>query len=430
MKSNQKIVAQLLLVLLLAGCNGTNSRPVRQALACDPDNGGITLPEGFCALVVADNIGRARHLVVRNNGDIYVALRRLQNGHGIAALRDTSGDGRADIIAYFGEVPGTGIDIRDGYLYFAPDTALLRYRLVEGELLPQEPPELVVGGLPERRQHAAKPFAFDEAGYVYINIGAPSNACQSRDRQRGVPGMDPCPLLERYGGIWRFRADVLGQRQDDGLRYATGIRNAVAIAWNPFAAALYVVQHGRDQLNTLWPEYFDAEDNANLPAEEFFRVDEGDDFGWPYCYYDPIQNKKVLAPEYGGDGRTVGRCAQFEDPIVAYPAHWAPNDLIFYDGTQFPERYRGGAFIAFHGSWNRAPLPQAGYNVVFQPMNPDGTPAGDWEVFADGFAGTDQIRSTGDAKHRPMGLAIGPDGSLYISDSVRGRIWRVIYRGR
>ena len=107
---------------------------------------------------------------------------------------------------------------------------------------------------------------------------------------------------------------------------------------------------------------------------------------------------------------------------------WAPNDLLFYSGDQFPERYKNGAFIAFHGSTNRTPYPQAGYIVGFIPFQ-DGKPTGEWEVFADGFVGADIIKQMKDAKYRPMGLAQGPDGSLFISESKKGKIWRIIFQG-
>jgi glucose/arabinose dehydrogenase len=296
--------------------------------------------------------------------------------------------------------------------------------------VPAEPYELIVGGFQPERQHAAKPFAFDGAGSIYVTSGAPSNACQVEDRTEGSPGQDPCPLLERFAGIWQFGADQTGQDQmADGSRYATGIRHAVAVAWNPGVNELFVVQHGRDVLHGNWPDLYTVEQNAELPAEEFMLVREGSDFGWPYCYYDPIQNRRVLAPEYGGDGgNEVGRCAEMDEPVLGLPAHYAPNDLLFYQGDQFPERYRNGAFIAFHGSWNRAPLQQEGFNVVFIPMS-GASPSGEWTVFADGFAGAETIAGAGDARHRPTGLAVGPDGSLYVADSVRGRIWRVLYRG-
>jgi glucose/arabinose dehydrogenase len=167
-------------------------------------------------------------------------------------------------------------------------------------------------------------------------------------------------------------------------------------------------------------------DNAEKPAEEFVRIEEGDNVGWPYCYYDPEIERKVLAPEYGGDGSRQGRCADMKDPLIGFPAHWAPDGLLFYAGDQLPQRYRGGAFVVFHGSWNRAPEPQAGYKVVFAPFE-GGNPTGEWEVFADGFAGDDP--SPQSAAHRPVGIAEGPDGSLYVSDDRGGRIYRILFRG-
>lgn len=408
--------------------------PAGPAFSCDPDNGGITLPDGLCAAVFADELGVVRHITVNDNGDVYVATRPIQRRDedgevivdrpgGVHALRDEDGDGRADRIERVNDVAGTGVGIHAGHLYYSSTTELYRAPLTGGDLLPTGEPELVVGGFPSQGQHASKPFAFDAEGNVYVTVGGPSNACQEQMRTPGSPGLDPCPQLELAGGIWRFDADTAGQSQADGTRYATGIRNAVALDWNHAAGSLYAVQHGRDSLSELFPELFTMEQRTELPAEELFRVGMGDDFGWPYCYYDPFQQKRVLAPEYGGDGQEVGRCADTAPTLIGFPAHWAPNDMLFYTGAGLPERYRGGLFIAFHGSWNRMP-PQAGYNVVFVPFA-DGSPAGDWEVFADGFAGTEQIDSPGDAQHRPMGLAQGPDGSLYVTDSRQGRIWRV-----
>jgi len=171
---------------------------------------------------------------------------------------------------------------------------------------------------------------------------------------------------------------------------------------------------------------YNAEEGAEIPAEEMFRVKKGSNFGWPYCYFDPYQNKKILAPEYGGDKQKQGRCATVDTPVAVFPGHWAPNAVLFYTGNQFPAKYKEGAFIAFHGSWNRAPLKQQGYKVVFVPFK-DGKASGKYEVFADGFAGSEALDSPGDAVTRPCGLAQGPDGSLYISDSVKGTIWKVVY---
>lgn len=395
---------------------------------CSPDNGGITLPKGFCAVVVADGIGAARHLTVNQNGDIYVALSDEHDGGGIAALRDTTGNGRADVVKYFGDYTGTGIAVHDGYLYFAPNESVLRYKLAKGKLVPGAEPETIVADLPEQHEHSAKSIAFDDRGHLYVNVGAPSNSCQKQDRAPHSPGIKPCPLLRQHGGIWRFEADKQDQPQSDGIRFATGIRNAVALGFDSSDRQLYVVQMGRDQLHDLWPEHYTVTQSAELPAEEFLRVDQDDNFGWPYCYYDQIQGKRVQAPEFGGDGHEVGPCAKYEAPIMAFPGHWAPIALLFYTGKQFPRQYRDGAFIAFHGSWNRAPEPQQGYKVVFVPFD-NGKPAGKYQDFADGFKGKKVLRSPGSAKFRPVGLAQGPDGSLYISDSQQGRIWRVIYVG-
>lgn len=416
------------LIVLMLLCGALVWLPqLHAAPACDPGNGGISLPKGFCATVFADNLGTARNIVVNANGDLYVALMSPEHGGSIVALRPGA-DGRAAEIKYFGDVGGTGIGIHDGYLYFGTPTEVLRYKLVPGQLLPQTQAELVVGGFPEQPEHSAKTFAFDVAGHLYVNVGAPSNACQRQDRVRGSPGIRPCPYLAEHGGIWEFSADQLNQRfPRDGVHYASGIRNAVAITWNTRARALYVVQMGRDQLYDNWPKLFTAEQSAELPAEEFFLVHQGGNYGWPYCYYDELQHRKVLAPEYGGDGKKTGDCAQYGQPILAFPGHWAPEALMFYTGVAFPARYRGGAFIAFHGSWNRAPLPQAGYQVVFVPFRGE-RPAGGYEIFAGGLAGANPLVSPDDAHFRANGVAEGPQGALYISDSQHGRIWRVVYR--
>ena len=389
--------------------------------ACDPDNGGITLPQRFCAVVVADSVGPARHFVVAPNGDLFVALRNLRDAKGgVIALRDTNRDGRMDVRERFGDNGGSGIALRGNDLYFATDDAVLRYRLRNGALRPANPPDTIVGQLATGRSHSAKTIAL-RGNDLFINIGAPSNACQVEDRQPQSPGQDPCPELETRAGIWRFDVRRTGQTQRDGERWATGIRNAVAITVDS-RRTLWAAQHGRDNLVQNWPAHFDTTESAELPAEELLRVSRGDDFGWPYCFYHGAARKKVLAPEYGGNGDAVGRCVRAKNPVAALPAHWAPNGLAIYEASHFPARYRGGAFIAFHGSWNRAPRPQGGYNVVFVPFTRDS--AGAYELFATGFPGASVQPNS--ASHRPAGLAVGPDGSLYISDDRGGRIWRVV----
>ncbi len=402
---------------------------------CDADNGGLKLPDGFCAAVVLENNPTARHLVVAANGDVYVGMKGggqrggAQVPGGVVALRDKDGDGRLETREAFGSGSITGIGLRNGYLYVAKFNTVERFKMTAGQLRPaNETPEVVVKDLPGVAQHGDKGIAFDGKGGLFVNVGAPSNACQNPDRRPGAKGQEPCPLLEKNGGIWKFDENKLGQTQADGVRWATGLRQMPGIAYHD--NAVYISMNNRDQLDTFWPDNFKEADNANRPAEPLYRADkQGVDFGWPYCYYDFTQKKLLTNPEYGGDGKSATRCGMFTPPVAAFPAHWAPVAMTFYDGTQFPAKYRGGAFIAFHGSWNRAPE-QAGYNVTFQPMK-DGKANGNYEVFAEGFTGKPApVKAPGDAVARPDGVAVGPDGSLYISEDVKGKIWRVFYRAK
>jgi glucose/arabinose dehydrogenase len=422
----------------LAACGSDRSDESGAAPAAQSagEDVGITLPAGFTATIFVDGLDRPRHIAVRDNGDVYVALRsgRQQivpedSEGGVIGLRDTNGDGRADQMERFGRGDvDTGLAIHDGTLFFSSAVAV--YALPLGDALkPTAEPELVVGGFADSGGgHTAKPMTFDGEGHMYVQAGVPSNSCQQNDRTPGSPGMSPCPQLEQYGGVWRFTAS--GRNQDqlgDGIRYSTGHRNVVALEWNPVADQLYLVMHGRDQLDTLWPQHYDAAQRSELPAEEFHAVAQNDDLGWPYTYYDQIRGERMVSPEYGGDGRTPAEAGKYKDPLIGFPGHWAPNDLIFYTGTQFPAKYRNGAFIAFHGSWNRET--QAGYSVVFVPLGADGKPSGQWETFAEDFESPEPIASPADAVHRPSGLAQGPDGSLYITDDVGGRVWKVRYAG-
>jgi glucose/arabinose dehydrogenase len=392
--------------------------------ACAADNAGLTLQPGFCALVVAESIGSARHLVVLENGDIILGVRGANGG--VRLLRDTTGDGKADLVRAFGPGSGTGIAVGGEFLYFATDDAVVRWRWNPGQLEPSVAGDTVVSGLTNRRSHAAKGIAIGSDGMLYVNIGAPSNSCQVQDRAPESPGQDPCQLLDIAGGIWRFDPKRTGQTQTDGQRYATGLRNAMALAVDPGTGSLFAAQHGRDQLAAHWPKFYNEQQSADLPAEEIFRIEAGGDYGWPYCYYDWQRRQKVLQPEYGGDGRTVGRCETAGKPVAAFPGHWAPNGLTFYNSRTFPLKYRGGLFIAFHGSWNRAPQPQQGYKIMFVPMA-RGVATGPAEVFADGFAGA--VVTPQGARYRPTGLAVGPDGSLYVtSDQGGGAVFRIVSR--
>lgn len=444
-------------VALLAACHGDSTSPVgvaasaadargdgpgappRGRVRCDPDNGGITLPAGFCAVVVADNLGAARHMAVSPRGDVYVAINQTPSNvppFGIVALRDTDGDGRADVIRPFNAGKGgSGIAWNGGRLYFGENDQVLRYRLTGDELVPSAGPEVVIGGLPGSGDHISKTIVLRDDHTMFMNIGSAGNSCQVANRQLESPGVFPCPELPVRAGIWVVNPLRTNQTESDALHFATGYRNMVALAVSPRTHELFGVQQGRDMLFENWPQLFTTEQSAEMPAEEMVRIVQGSNNGWPYCFFDAVTtHRKLLAPEYGGDGQKVRGdqgidCSTFNQPIATFGAHWSPDGMTFYDGDLFPPSYRDGVFIAFHGGFNRAPLPNEGFQVQFQPMTRDGRPNGAPQVFADGFAGSSgPLPAT--AKHRPVGVAVGPDGSLYISDDRGGRIWRVVYTGR
>ncbi len=425
MKTIKLFAGLFLLLFCLSAC----AQPGSKSNVADGSNAGLILPKGFAAIKLADNVGKSRHIAITPQGDIYVKQLAANGNKGILLLREEKGTGRAPIIKSFGDYGGTGIAIKNGYLYASSDVDIFRYKLDDkGVVIDPAHPEKIVTGLLERHEHESKSIVLDDEGYIYTNIGAYSNSCQEQDRVKGSPGMQPCPILDSAGGIWRFRADVPNQTYATGTRYATGLRNVVGLHWNKSTNSLFVMMHGRDQLHDLFPQYYDEKQSAELPAETMYELHNGSNCGWPYMYYDQQKHQKMLAPEYGGDGvKQGGENAQ--DPIVAFPGHLAPNGLLFYTGTMFPEKYRNGAFIAFHGSWNRAPEKQKGYLVAFVPFK-NGKPSGDWEIFANNFAGINDITSPRQAAHRPCGLAQGPDGALYVSDDVKGAIYKITYSAK
>ena len=427
-------------VSLMRASNRFDAGARVESQTCPSNESGLNLPAGFCATVFADNIGHVRHMVVAPNGVLYVNTwsgRYYGNdtppaGGFLIALQDKSGSGKADVIVRFGETVqtgghgGTGIGMYRGAIYAETNDRIVRYSLSNGSLAPSGSSDTVISRLPLGGDHPMHPFIIGADGTMYVDVASATNSCQNQNRTPGSPGLTPCAELETRGGIWRYDAKKTNQTFSTRDRYATGIRNAEGFA---FVAdgQLLVTQHGRDQLRANWPALYTPEQEATLPSEELLVLKANGDYGWPECYHDAFQQRLVLAPEYGGDGgKTIGPCADKLAPIAVFPAHWAPNAMVRYDKEQFPAHYRNGIFIAFHGSWDRAPYAQGGYNVVFQPLNGDRT-SGPCEIFADGFAGA--TKSPGQAEHRPSGLAIAPDGSLYVSDDIRGRIYRIDYRG-
>jgi glucose/arabinose dehydrogenase len=432
--------AALSLLALFAAQGGARAA-AQTPTPCPTDDTGLHLPPGFCASIFADGIGHARHLVVAPNGVVYVNTwsgvyfgNDVPHAGGfLVALQDTLGSGKADVNQRFGETVasggagGTGIGLYKGALYAEINDKIVRYALPAGSIVASGSGEPIVTGLPLGGDHPMHPFVIDADGLMYVDVATATNSCQAKNRTLKSPGASPCTELNTRGGIWRYDANRTHQAFSPAERFATGIRNAEGFGLDAAGHRLFVTQHGRDQLHANWPDRYKPDEEATLPAEELMFLKQGGDYGWPECYYDGAQHKLVLAPEYGGDGgKKVGVCAQKLAPVAAFPAHWAPDGMVFYDRQQFPAHYRNGVFIAFHGSWDRAPYPQQGYNVVFQPLAGEQA-GGKCEIFADGFAGA--VKSPDKAQHRPTGVAVGPDGSLYVSDDVRGRIYRIAYRG-
>ena len=222
----------------------------------DPDKVVITVPDSFNVTVFAKSTGRARHIAVSSNGDVYVKLRNPEP-KGIIALRDENNDGVADKREVFGDYDdegeyGTGMRIYHGYLYFATAGEVYRMKLTGNDLVPKSKVELIMKddyeNDPHGYEHIAKPITFDNNGHLYVQFGAPGDVCQEKNRVPGSPGQMPCPQLEDHGGVWQFDANKLNQTQKQGKRYATGIRSIVGMDWNQADNTLYALQHGRDDL--------------------------------------------------------------------------------------------------------------------------------------------------------------------------------------
>lgn len=435
---NKKLFDYLILFIsCLAGygCEGetdsqvtTPGKPtaeISKQAECENESQELVVPEGFCVTEIANTLGTVKNLVIRDNKDIYVALRnrRLKLG-GVLGLRDTDGDGKIDIVSRVHDMPTLGLAIYGDHLYFSTDTTLYRQRLSPNQLIPANSPEVVIDGFPKQDMHGGKAFVINPAGDLFINVGAPSNNCAGEDEKMG---QQPCPELEYQASIWKFTVEKTAQKfPHDGQQYARGVRNAYAIDWHTRSNKLFVVQHGRDKLHELWPEIYSTEKEALLPAEELLLIGQGDVFAWPYCYYDQVLDKMIRAPEYGGDGHSNEGCLDYPKPLVAFPGHYGPNALRFYSGTEFPEKYHQGAFIAFHGAVQISTGKLQHNQVIFIPFN-HGMPGKNWEIFIDGFSGPPGSE-LGNTEYRPTGLAIGPQGALYVVDSTQGKIWKIGYR--
>ena len=409
-------------ILLFTVLPGNGNKAVCQMKTVTNNKTGLFLPTGFSALVVADSLGPVRHLAVNKRGDIYVKLGALKEGKGIYYLSDTNHDGYLDKKIGFADYPGTGILIKNNTLYASSNSAVFKYALNEkGQVIDTAKPETIVKGLVDKRVDNSKSLAIDDQNNLYVTIGSYNEKCRQPNSGEGIPG---CPLLDSVGGIWKFKTNLRNQSYSNSVRYATGLKNVVGLNWNSKSHSLFVMMHGRGSFDDKFPQYYTPQQSAELPAETMYELLRGADAGWPFVYYDQFQKKKMLSPEYGGDGKKSVE-GKYINPVASFPAHLGPNDLLFYTGNQFPVKYHNGAFIVFHG---KSPQLKKGYLVAFVPFK-NGKPSGEWEIFADNFAGVALDPQKLAILHRPMGIAQGPDGSIYITDDLKGTIYKITYNG-
>jgi glucose/arabinose dehydrogenase len=362
--------------LALAGCMGLWPRTAPSA-----DLSTIRLPPGFAIDFFAKDLGNARFMTLDPRGTLLVSVPRSGR---VIALPDDNGDGQADgalPVVEGLELPH-GLAFLDGQLYVAETGRVVRFDYDPARRRVRGAPIIVVPDLPARGVHWTRTIAIGPDRRLYVSAGSSCNSCEERDARRAA--------ITRYD---------LGGRS--GAPFATGLRNAVGIAFRPATSELWATVNGRDWLGD------------DRPSEYVTRVDDGGFYGWPYCHWTP--SGPVADPDLGaGD-----RCKNARRPSFLYQAHTAPLGLAFYTGSQFPPEYRGDLLVALHGSWNRA-VP-VGYKVIRVKLGGANPVA---EDFASGWL------VGGRSWGRPVDLTVAPDGALYVSDDTLGVVYRITYRNR
>lgn len=385
----KNILRRLLIVLLLAILAGAGFVFVflRQNvnLAAFTSQAGIAevkVPPGFDVVLFAEGLEGPRFISFGPDDALFVAERGAGR---ILRLADTDQDGIADATNVF----KAGLDRPHslvhhlGAWYTGVPTGVLRL-VDDDDDHEAERVEAVVDDIPGSGQHTTRTVEFMPDGRMLLSVGSSCNACVEEDPRRAA-----ILVYEDAGG-------------EGEEIFASGMRNAVGLTIHPWTGAVWATNNARDLMGD------------NLPPDSLHRVVEGSDYGWPECHAGTIPDLDLGSAE---------SCQGVPEPVLTLQAHSAPLGLVFYDGDSFPERYRGGLFIAYHGSWNRT-IP-TGYKVVFVPFD-NGEPSGEIEDFATGWLHPE----TFDVAGRPVGLAVGPDGALYISDDKAGAIYRIQHDGR
>lgn len=362
------------LVFNFAGLPGSQKDPIAE----ESLRSRVSLPEGFTIETWAAGIPNARLLLVTEKGDLLVSAPR--NGKVFLIEHDANGDGASDgtRVLLDGLDRPHGLAIKGRHLFIAEGSAIVRVSFDPHERAVGVP-ERIVEGLPQGENHWTRTVHVGPDDKLYVSIGSSCNVCEETDPRRAA--------IVRY--------DLNGTNEE---LFATGLRNAVDFTWRPATGAMYATDNGRDLLGD------------DFPPEEINHVVEGGFYGWPYA-----NPPRVPDPDFGA--LRPDKVAASIAPVHLLPAHTAPMAIQFYEADLFPERYRGAAFVALHGSWNRRE--KQGYEVVVLFFDSDGEITR--EAFLEGFEIDEDVVG------RPVGLAVGHDGALYVSDDYTGSVYRVAY---
>ncbi len=386
-----KCVWVVILFLISAGCDSNsresanssptddNSSPAITSASANLPLNKIKLPPGFSISVFAE-VDNARSMVLSPGGTLFVGNR---NENSVYAVKDTDGDFKADkrwVIASGLNMPN-GVAFKDGDLYVAEVSRIIKFKDIENSLSKPPAPEVVYDKYPTETHHGWKYIAFGPDGKLYVPVGAPCNICESKDAV--------------YASITRINQDGTGMEV-----FASGVRNTVGFTWHPETKALWFTDNGRDMMGDDVP-----------PCELNTAPSAGLNFGYPYCHGGTIND-----PEFGNKKP----CSDFVKPVQNLNAHVAPLGVKFYTGTMFPQTYRNQAFIAEHGSWNRTK--KSGHLVSLVKLE-NGQSVG-YETFAEGWLD----HETQEAWGRPVDILVMPDGSMLVSDDKGGMIFRIAYK--
>ena len=381
---------------------------------CPQEAGMPNLPEGFCARLVAADLGPMGHMDVTDDGDLYVAIQNTPDEPGgIAGLRDTDGDGWLDEQVRFGERGGIGLAIQGDRLFLAEPGRVLSSPLHDGRLGPGDSPRVIAHGFPDTDAPRSLVVHDDR---VFVSVATTLETCPPDEQATATAA--PCRERDRAAGIWRFQRDEAGQSQEDAQHYAAGLRDATAMSWNPRDERLYALGQAPGPLTSRADDQTPMADRLPQVADELLRIGTASDFGWPYCYYDAAQHRRLETPDYDRGDEPGSGCSLFRAPEMAFPGAQTPTDLLFYSGHQFPEPYRQSAFAAFAGDTDTPPT------VTALSLDDDGRPTGERSSFIQGLPAGPAPRG-----RAIISLAQGPDGSLYLGDSRTGSIWRISYIG-